>query len=87
MVGIFPRPWRWTENTNYLYSLIVRHANQKTCGPVHARRRLTQAAGQAVRTFGVWLARHSSTQMSAAEMTDLSSLTPVARVDHLAQLR
>lgn len=35
--------------------------------------------------FGVWLPRHSSTQMSAGEMTDLSSLTPAARLDYLAR--
>jgi cell wall-associated NlpC family hydrolase len=36
-------------------------------------------------TFGVWLPRHSSTQMSAGDMTDLSSATPAARLDYLVQ--
>jgi NLPC_P60 stabilising domain, N term/SH3 domain (SH3b1 type)/SH3 domain of SH3b2 type/NlpC/P60 family len=35
--------------------------------------------------FGVWLPRHSSTQMSAGSMTDLSSSTPAQRLDYLAQ--
>ncbi|WP_084688845.1 SH3 domain-containing C40 family peptidase [Paraburkholderia oxyphila] len=35
--------------------------------------------------FGVWLPRHSSAQMFAGDMTDLSSLTPAARLDYLAQ--
>jgi cell wall-associated NlpC family hydrolase len=35
--------------------------------------------------FGVWLPRHSSTQMSVGDMTDLSSFTPEARLDYLAQ--
>jgi len=33
--------------------------------------------------FGVWLPRHSSTQMSAGRMTDLSSATPAERLDYL----
>ena len=33
--------------------------------------------------FGVWLPRHSSTQMSAGRMTDLSSATPTERIDYL----
>lgn len=36
-------------------------------------------------TFGVWLPRHSSTQMSAGQMTDLSSSTPAERLDYLVQ--
>jgi hypothetical protein len=36
-------------------------------------------------TFGVWLPRHSSTQMSAGRMTDLSASTPAQRLDYLAQ--
>lgn len=35
--------------------------------------------------FGVWLPRHSSTQMNAGDMTDLSSQTPAERLDYLAQ--
>jgi cell wall-associated NlpC family hydrolase len=35
--------------------------------------------------FGVWLPRHSSTQMNAGSMTDLSSSTPAQRLDYLAQ--
>jgi hypothetical protein len=35
--------------------------------------------------FGVWLPRHSSTQMSAGRMIDLSSSTPAERLDYLAQ--
>jgi hypothetical protein len=35
--------------------------------------------------FGVWLPRHSSTQMDAGRMTDLSSSTPAQRLDYLAQ--
>jgi len=35
-------------------------------------------------TFGVWLPRHSSTQMSAGRMIDLSASTPVQRLDYLA---
>ncbi|SDC90081.1 SH3 domain-containing C40 family peptidase [Paraburkholderia lycopersici] len=35
--------------------------------------------------FGVWLPRHSSTQMSAGAMTDLSASTPAARLDWLVQ--
>lgn len=35
--------------------------------------------------FGVWLPRHSSTQMSAGRMTDLSQSTPADRVAYLAQ--
>jgi hypothetical protein len=34
--------------------------------------------------FGVWLPRHSSTQMSAGRMTDLSADTPEQRLDYLA---
>jgi hypothetical protein len=34
-------------------------------------------------TFGVWLPRHSSTQMSAGRMVDLSSDTPAQRLDYL----
>ena len=34
--------------------------------------------------FGVWLPRHSSTQMSAGRMTDLSASTPAQRLDYLA---
>ncbi|PMS13606.1 hydrolase [Trinickia caryophylli] len=33
--------------------------------------------------FGIWLPRHSSTQMSAGHMTDLSADTPAERVDYL----
>ncbi|RDK00452.1 SH3 domain-containing C40 family peptidase [Paraburkholderia lacunae] len=36
-------------------------------------------------TFGVWLPRHSSTQMSAGRMVDLSASTPAQRLDYLAQ--
>ncbi|RFU48983.1 SH3 domain-containing C40 family peptidase [Paraburkholderia sp. DHOC27] len=36
-------------------------------------------------TFGVWLPRHSSTQMSAGQMVDLSSSSPAERLDYLAQ--
>jgi cell wall-associated NlpC family hydrolase len=35
--------------------------------------------------FGVWLPRHSSTQMEAGRMIDLSSSTPAQRLDYLAQ--
>lgn len=35
--------------------------------------------------FGVWLPRHSSTQMSAGQMIDLSSSTPAERISYLAQ--
>lgn len=35
--------------------------------------------------FGVWLPRHSSTQMSAGRMTDLSASTPAQRLDYLAR--
>ncbi|RAR51544.1 NlpC/P60 family protein [Paraburkholderia unamae] len=35
--------------------------------------------------FGVWLPRHSSTQMSAGVMTDLSASTPAERLDWLVQ--
>ncbi len=35
--------------------------------------------------FGVWLPRHSSTQMSAGRLIDLSSSTPAQRLDYLAQ--
>jgi len=35
--------------------------------------------------FGVWLPRHSSTQMSAGRMVDLSASTPAARLDYLAR--
>lgn len=35
--------------------------------------------------FGVWLPRHSSTQMDAGRMVDLSSSTPAERLDYLAQ--
>lgn len=35
--------------------------------------------------FGVWLPRHSSTQMSAGRMLDLSASTPAQRLDYLAQ--
>ncbi|MEZ0604815.1 SH3 domain-containing protein [Paraburkholderia sp. IW21] len=35
--------------------------------------------------FGVWLPRHSSTQMSAGRMFDLSASTPAQRLDYLAQ--
>lgn len=35
--------------------------------------------------FGVWLPRHSSTQMSAGETTDLSDATPAERIDYLVQ--
>ncbi len=33
--------------------------------------------------FGVWLPRHSSAQMTAGDMTDLSSATPAQRLDYL----
>ncbi|MFM0738891.1 NlpC/P60 family N-terminal domain-containing protein [Paraburkholderia xenovorans] len=36
-------------------------------------------------TFGVWLPRHSSTQMSAGRTVDLSASTPAQRLDYLAQ--
>ncbi len=36
-------------------------------------------------TFGVWLPRHSSTQMSAGRMIDLSASTPAQRLDYLAR--
>ncbi|HZZ09771.1 MAG TPA: SH3 domain-containing protein [Paraburkholderia sp.] len=35
--------------------------------------------------FGVWLPRHSSTQMNAGRMIDLSASTPAQRLDYLAQ--
>ena len=35
--------------------------------------------------FGVWLPRHSSTQMSAGRMIDLSASTPAQRLYYLAQ--
>ncbi|WP_208607877.1 SH3 domain-containing C40 family peptidase [Paraburkholderia ginsengiterrae] len=35
--------------------------------------------------FGVWLPRHSSTQMDAGRMVDLSSSTPAERLEYLAQ--
>ncbi|WP_206002030.1 SH3 domain-containing C40 family peptidase [Paraburkholderia aromaticivorans] len=35
--------------------------------------------------FGVWLPRHSSTQMNAGRIIDLSSSTPAQRLDYLAQ--
>ena len=35
--------------------------------------------------FGVWLPRHSSTQMSAGRMIDLSASTPAQRLDYLAR--
>ncbi|MCG5076701.1 SH3 domain-containing C40 family peptidase [Paraburkholderia tagetis] len=35
--------------------------------------------------FGVWLPRHSSTQMSAGETIDLSASTPAGRLDYLAR--
>jgi len=35
--------------------------------------------------FGVWLPRHSSTQMSAGDTIDLSTATPAARLDYLAK--
>ena len=35
--------------------------------------------------FGVWLPRHSSTQMSAGEMADLSESTPAERLDWLVR--
>jgi hypothetical protein len=35
--------------------------------------------------FGVWLPRHSSTQMSAGRMIDLSTSTPAQRLDYLAR--
>lgn len=35
--------------------------------------------------FGVWLPRHSSAQMEAGSMTDLSRYTPAERLDYLAQ--
>ena len=36
-------------------------------------------------TFGVWLPRHSSTQMSAGRMIDLSAFSPAQRLDYLAR--
>ncbi|MFL9964749.1 NlpC/P60 family N-terminal domain-containing protein [Paraburkholderia sediminicola] len=35
--------------------------------------------------FGVWLPRHSSTQMSAGRLIDLSTSTPAQRLDYLAR--
>ena len=35
--------------------------------------------------FGVWLPRHSSTQMNAGQMVDLSEQSPAARLDYLMQ--
>ena len=35
--------------------------------------------------FGIWLPRHSSTQMSAGRMTDLSAATPAERLDYLVK--
>ncbi|MGV2290551.1 SH3 domain-containing protein [Trinickia sp. YCB016] len=35
--------------------------------------------------FGVWLPRHSSTQMSAGQMADLSASTPAQRLDYLVK--
>ncbi|MGN6082326.1 SH3 domain-containing protein [Trinickia sp.] len=35
--------------------------------------------------FGVWLPRHSSAQMTAGEMTDLTSQTPEQRLDYLIE--
>jgi len=35
--------------------------------------------------FGVWLPRHSSAQMSAGRMIDLSASTPAERLDYLAR--
>lgn len=35
--------------------------------------------------FGVWLPRHSSTQMGAGRMTDLSGAAPAERLDYLAR--
>lgn len=35
--------------------------------------------------FGVWLPRHSSTQMQAGRMVDLSEQSPAARLDYLMQ--
>ena len=35
--------------------------------------------------FGVWLPRHSSTQMSAGQMVDLSASTPAQRLDYLVK--
>ena len=35
--------------------------------------------------FGVWLPRHSSAQMTAGEMTDLSLSTPSQRIDYLVE--
>ena len=35
--------------------------------------------------FGVWLPRHSSTQMSAGQMVDLSSSSTAARLDYLVK--
>ncbi|WP_118184421.1 SH3 domain-containing C40 family peptidase [Paraburkholderia phosphatilytica] len=35
--------------------------------------------------FGVWLPRHSSTQMSAGHMIDLSQSTPAERLDYLSR--
>ena len=34
-------------------------------------------------TFGVWLPRHSSAQMTASDMTDLSTNPPEQRLDYL----
>ncbi|WP_206956441.1 SH3 domain-containing C40 family peptidase [Trinickia acidisoli] len=36
-------------------------------------------------TFGVWLPRHSSAQMTAGDMTDLSSDSPAQRIDYLVE--
>ena len=35
--------------------------------------------------FGVWLPRHSSAQMTAGDMTDLTSQTPAQRLDYLME--
>jgi hypothetical protein len=35
--------------------------------------------------FGIWLPRHSSAQMTAGDMTDLSSSTPAQRLDYLME--
>jgi cell wall-associated NlpC family hydrolase len=35
--------------------------------------------------FGIWLPRHSSAQMTAGDMTDLSSATPAQRLDYLVK--
>lgn len=35
--------------------------------------------------FGVWLPRHSSAQMTAGDMTDLSSSSPAQRLDYLIE--